>query len=384
MARNASPITSNSEERRFASRPNSIISGDIQQILGDVGATLSALSASTLLVTGTSGFLCSYLIETIAALNQSLDQPCRVIAVDKLPPPERLAHLAEREEFRFLQHDATLPLDLNEKVDWIIHGASIASPTFYRRHPLETIDVNVTGTRHMLELARKSSARGMLFLSTSEIYGDPDPAFIPTPEDYRGNVSCTGPRACYDESKRMGETLCMTYHRLYGTPVKIIRPFNVYGPGQRLDDRRIIPDLIKAACYREPLTLYSDGRASRSFCYASDAVAAMLLILLSDAQGEAFNVGNDEEEISIRELARLMREIAGPPWLEIEFKTSDDADYVTDNPQRRCPDLTRIRSRFSWQPKVSLAEGLKRTLLSYEESAATSGMKSEVEAVPAS
>ena len=362
-----------------------MISEDVERVTDQVGARLELLSGSTLLVTGTSGFLFSYLVETIAALNQHrLDPPCRVIAVDKLAPPERLSYLANNQAFRFLQHDATQPLELNEKVDWIIHGASIASPTYYRRYPLETIDVNVTGTRHMLELTRERGARGMLFLSTSEIYGDPDRAFVPTPEDYRGNVSCTGPRACYDESKRMGETLCMTYHRLYGTPVKIIRPFNVYGPGQRLDDRRIIPDLMKAARYREPLTLYSDGRASRSFCYVSDAIAAMLLILLSDAQGEAFNVGNDEEEISIRELARLMREIAGPPWLEIEFKTSDDADYVTDNPQRRCPDLTRIRSRFSWQPKVSLAEGLKRTLLSYEENAATSGMRSEAEAVPAS
>jgi dTDP-glucose 4,6-dehydratase/UDP-glucuronate decarboxylase len=221
----------------------------------------------------------------------------------------------------------------------------------------------------MLELARRDHARGMLYLSTSEIYGDPDPAFIPTAEEYRGNVSCVGPRACYDESKRLGETLCVTYHRLHGTPVKIVRPFNVYGPGQRLDDGRIIPDLMQAALSRKPLVLYSDGRASRAFCYISDAIAAMWHVLLSEAQGEIFNVGDDRIEVSIRGLAEELRRVAGPPWLEIQHRVSEDADYLTDNPQRRCPDLTKLRSRFAWRSAVSLKEGLLRTLRSYQESA---------------
>src|SRR3977135_4182550 len=171
----------------------SIIDQDVEHIIEQVGAPGAALGGSTLLVTGPSGFLFSYLVEVIAAMNeQRLGQPCRVIAVDKVAPPDHLSHLANNQAFRFLQHDATQRLELNERVDWIIHGASIASPTYYRRYPLQTIDVNVTGTRHMLELTRECGARGMLFLSTSEIYGDPDPAFIPTPEDYRGNVSCTG------------------------------------------------------------------------------------------------------------------------------------------------------------------------------------------------
>lgn len=347
----------------------SIVSQDIERIVQEFGNRFQALSGSTLLVTGTSGFLCGYFVETVAALNEGvLDSPCRVIAVDDTPLAERLSRLKARNEIRFIQHDATLPLNLDEKVDWIIHGASIASPTFYRRYPLETIDVNVTGTRQMLELARQHRARGMLYLSTSEIYGDPDPSFIPTPEEYRGNVSCTGPRACYDESKRLGETLCLTYHRLYQTPVKIVRPFNVYGPAQRLDDRRIIPDLMKAALYRKPLILHSDGRASRSFCYVSDALSAMWFVLLADAPGEVFNVGNDEGEVSISELAERMRNVAGPPWLEIELYVSGDPHYLTDSPQRRCPELTKLRARFPWQPKVSLTEGLMRTLRSYMES----------------
>ena len=225
----------------------------------------------------------------------------------------------------------------------------------------------------MLQLAREDGVRGFLILSSSEIYGDPDPRFIPTPEDYWGNVSCTGPRACYDESKRLGETLCTTYFRLYGTPVKMIRPFNVYGPGQRLDDKRIIPDLMTSAVYRRPIVLFSDGRATRSFCYIRDAIAAMWHVLLSPHAGEAFNVGNDTEEISMLDLAERLKQVAGPPWLEVRRQVSADPDYVTDNPPRRCPDLHKLRSFFSWEPRVSLTEGLSRTLRSYVEAQAGEG-----------
>jgi UDP-glucuronate decarboxylase len=335
---------------------------------------LQPLAGTTLLITGGSGFLCSYLLDILAYLNDRvLPKPCRVISVDNLRSgvSQRVAHLAKRPDFRFIDHDIAQPLDFGEPVHRIIHGAGIASPTFYRRFPLETIDVNVTGTRHMLDLARRPEVRSLIHLSTSEIYGDPDAAHIPTKEDYRGYVSCTGPRACYDESKRLSETLCTNYFNLYQTPVKVIRPFNVYGPGQRLDDRRIVPDLISAALERKPLVLLSDGRATRAYCYISDFLRGLLYILMSDANGEAFNVGNDEKETSVRELAEIVQQIAGPPVLQIEFKVSGDAHYLTDNPQRRCPDLTKLRSHFPWTPKVPVAEGLRRTLLSYKAATGT-------------
>jgi UDP-glucuronate decarboxylase len=349
---------------------NRIIHEDVKAIAQDLRHTLAPLAGTTLLVTGGSGFLCSYLLETVAYLNDTAWQrPCRLISVDNLRSgiAARVAHLAERRDFRFLDHDVSQPLDPAERVDWIIHGAGIASPTFYRKFPLETVDVNVSGTRRMLDLAQRQGARSILYMSTSEIYGDPDPAFIPTAEDYRGNVSCNGPRACYDESKRMAEALCGIYHSLYRTPVKVMRPFNVYGPGQRLDDRRIVPDLIAAALDRQPLVLYSDGRATRSFCYISDAIRAMWHVLLSDANGEAFNVGNDEREISISDFAGELAAIAGDPPLQVIHRASDDPQYLTDNPQRRCPDLRKLRSRFPWTPAVGLAEGLRRTLQSYQE-----------------
>ncbi len=349
--------------------PNEVITSDVAAVSSELAGTVAPLSGTTLLVTGGSGFLCSYLLDTVAYLNDNLfSEPCRVISIDNLRSgvADRVAHLSRRSDFRFLNHDVSKPLQLDERVDWIVHGAGIASPTFYRRFPLETIDVNAAGTRNMLDLARQLNARSLLYMSTSEIYGDPDAAHIPTREDYRGNVSCTGPRACYDESKRMAETLCATYYSLYRTPVKVIRPFNVYGPGQRLDDKRIVPDLMSAALERRPIELFSDGRATRAFCYVSDIVRAIWYILLSDADGEAFNVGNDEREITIGELAETLREVAGPPRLEITRRISDDKHYLTDNPQRRCPDLTKLRIRFPWTPKISLPEGLKRTLLSYQ------------------
>jgi dTDP-glucose 4,6-dehydratase/UDP-glucuronate decarboxylase len=339
-----------------------IIREDASRVADALGARLRALEGASLLVTGAGGFLCSNLLDVVAAWNDRREgRPCRVIAVDNFASgwPARVAHLAGRHELSFLRQDVCRPLELAHPVDFLVHGASIASPPAYRARPLETLDVNVAGTRQCLELARRG-ARSMLFLSSSEIYGDPTPDAIPTPESYRGSVSCTGPRACYDEGKRVGETLCSIYHREYGTPVKIARPFNVYGPGQRLDDGRILPDLIGAALERRPLLLRSDGSATRAFCYASDAICALLLVLLSDADGEAVNVGNDRAECSIAELARLVREIAGPPPLEIRREASPDPDYLTDCPRRRCPDLTRLRTRFGYAPEVDLKAGLER------------------------
>lgn len=348
---------------------SSVIQDDARQVVAQMGAALEPLSGRTVLVTGAAGFLFSYLVDVLVAAGEALPEPCRIIALDNFQSslPERVAHLEGHPHVRFIAHDVRQPFVPDGPVDYILHGASIASPIVYRKFPLETIDANVTGTRLMLDLARASSARSIIVMSTSEIYGDPDPAHIPTPETYNGNVSCTGPRACYDESKRLAETLCQAYFHLYRTPVKVIRPFNVYGPGQRIDDARIIPDLMQAALFRRPLVLFSDGRATRSFCYVRDAIAGMLYVLLSNADGEPFNVGNDEEEIAIRDLAARMAAVAGPPALPIEFRVSEDAQYVVDNPQRRRPVLAKLRALAPWTPTVPLDEGLARTLQSYRD-----------------
>ncbi|MBI4571564.1 MAG: NAD-dependent epimerase/dehydratase family protein [Chloroflexi bacterium] len=348
-------------------RVSDVIVEDACSLAAELRHRLQPLAGRTFLVTGAAGFLCSYVLDAVVAANDAgLDPPCRLIALDNFLSgvADRVEHLSRRKDVRLVRHDITRPFEPGDPVHWILHGASIASPTFYRRYPLETIDANVLGTRHLLELARRGTS-GMVMLSTSEVYGDPDPACVPTSEDYNGNVSCTGPRAPYDESKRLAETLCATYHRLYGIPVRTVRPFNVYGPGQRLDDRRILPDLMAAALERKAIVLHSDGRATRSFCYVKDAVRALLVVLLEGANGQAYNIGNDEEEVCIADLAQHVRELAGPPWLAVVHEMSQDRHYLTDNPQRRRPDLTRLRTLIPDMRCVKLRQGLERTLRSY-------------------
>lgn len=346
----------------------SIVAGDLADVCERARSALDRLAGSTVLVTGGAGFLPSYLVDAMARANQSRSgAPTRVVSLDNYATgtATRLAHLRGREDVAFVDADLAAGVSLDEPVDYIVHGASIASPTWYRQRPLETIDVNVGGTRALLELARRHGVRGFLQLSSSEVYGDPPSDRIPTSEDYWGHVSSLGPRACYDESKRLGETLCMTYHRVHGVPVKIVRPFNVYGPRLRLDDGRMVPDFLRDALAGEPITVYSDGRATRSFCYVSDATVAMLRVLTADVAGEAFNVGNDEE-VTVAEVAALADEVrGGGPGVSLQV--SEDPEYLVDNPRRRCPDLRKLERAVAYQPTVMLREGLRRTYDHYRE-----------------
>jgi nucleoside-diphosphate-sugar epimerase len=239
---------------------SSVIREDAQWLAASAGLPMERLAGKTLLLTGACGFLGAYVLDVLAHWNRTQARPCRILAMDNhlVGLPERVQHLRDRPDIRFLDQDLTRPYLPDEPIHAIFHAAGVASPTFYRRYPLETLDVNVGGTRQLLELCRTQPVERMLHLSTSEIYGDPTPDAIPTREDYRGLVSCTGPRACYDESKRLSETLCALYHQLHGVPVAVGRPFNVYGPGQRIDDRRIVPDLMQAALRGGPLVLLSD------------------------------------------------------------------------------------------------------------------------------
>lgn len=354
-------------EAGSAALTSRVIAEDLVDMAHRTWPVARRLAGSTMLVTGAAGFLPSYLVDLVAYLNTRLDEPCRVVCVDNLSTGSgrRLNHLQADENIAFVTADASQGLEIDEAVDWVIHGASIASPTWYRRYPLETIAVNVEGTRHALDLAHRTRARGFVLLSSSEIYGDPPPDRIPTPETYWGNVSATGPRACYDESKRLAETLAFTYHRLYSTPVKVIRPFNVYGPRLRLDDGRVIPDFLRSVLAAEPITLYSNGATTRSFCYLADFVVAMVHLLVDDVAGEAFNVGTDEE-VTITAAAQVMDEIGGT-GAGIRYETSPDPHYLTDNPSRRCPDLTKTKGAIDWEPVFDLRAGLSRTLRSLRE-----------------
>lgn len=344
-----------------------VVAEDVADVCARARPTLERFSGTTILIAGGAGFLPSYLVDALAHANTAvLDEPSRILCLDNLATGVRgrLAHLTGRDDVVFVEHDLAAPYDPGEQIDYIVHGASIASPTWYRRHPLETIDVNVSGTRHLLDLALRDDA-SLLYLSSSEIYGNPPADRVPTSEDYWGNVSCTGPRACYDESKRLAETLCATYQRLHSLRVKVARPFNVYGPRLRLDDGRVIPDFMRDALEGEPITLYSDGQVTRSFCYVADAAAALLLLLAGDAPDGPYNVGT-AEEVAIGRVAEVVAELAGT---QVQRATSADPHYLTDNPERRCPDLSKITSALDWAPQVDFATGLERTLVHYREEA---------------
>jgi UDP-glucuronate decarboxylase len=352
-----------------ATDTSNIISGDVQDIAGRIKNSAAKLEGKTILITGGSGFIGGYFLDVVSFLNENhFTKPCKIICLDNLivGDQKRFAALLQKPYFEFIKHDITKPFSYDGPIDFIVHAASIASPTYYRQYPLETIDANIMGTRYLLQLALDKKAQSFLFMSTSETYGDPTPENIPTPETYRGNVSFTGPRACYDESKRLGETICMAFFEKYGVPVKIARPFNFYGPGLRLDDKRVIPDFVNNVLHNKPIVMHSDGKDTRTFCYASDAITGLFQILLSDANGEAFNVGNDTQaEVSMLDLAKAVRDISGKN-VEIMHEASTDKNYMTDNPRRRAPDLSKIRRMLNYQPSVDLKTGLQRSIAWYK------------------
>ena len=353
-----------------------VVAADLEAICDALGDDLKKLNGARLLIIGGAGFLGHYLVQAAVAAGGRLSNGLEVTVFDNFirGVPRWLSQCAEADQVVLTRHDITehLPSDIGE-FDYIIHAASIASPTFYRKFPIETMDANVNGLRTLLDYATSplgTKLRGLLYFSTSEIYGDPDAASIPTPESYRGLVSCTGPRACYDESKRYGETLCTNFAKHRGVPVAMARPFNNYGPGLKLTDRRIIPDLITDVLAGRDLTLLSDGKPTRTFCYVADAVAGYFKIMLRGRPGEPYNIGMETPEISMRQLAEGIASAAQEIFAytgNVVLAESDESDYLTDNPNRRCPDITKAREELDFDPMVGLEEGLRRSLIWYRE-----------------
>jgi len=357
-----------------------IVEEDLSYIVSTIRNELEKLRGKHLLITGAAGFLGYYLVQTLLRANENADddEAICITAYDNFMRgvPGWLNHLKTDPHLTLVRHDIREPLpNPDERFDFIIHAASIASPIYYRKYPLATMDANVNGLRHLLEhaLEQKKSGHpieGFLFFSTSEIYGDPSPSMIPTPETYRGNVSCTGPRACYDESKRYGETLCVTFASQYELPITIARPFNNYGPGLKISDRRVIPDFMRDVLNGDDIVMLSDGSPSRTFCYISDAICGYFKTLVNGRPGEPYNIGVASPEISIMELAEkivdLAKEYTGYSGKVIK-KQSSDQQYLVDNPNRRCPVIKKAETDVEYNPTVSLEEGLVRNLLWYKE-----------------
>jgi UDP-glucuronate decarboxylase len=336
------------------------------------------MDGANLLITGGGGFLGYYLVQSVLFWNErrGRGRPIHLTVVDnyRRGAPDWLLALRGNRNVTLLEHDISRPLQPGPRdFQYIVHAAGIASPTYYRRHPIETMDTNINGLRHLLDYARSrlgssDPVRGFLYYSSSEIYGDPPAGNIPTPEEYRGNVSCIGPRACYDESKRYGETLCVNFARQYGLPVTMARPFNNYGPGLKITDGRVIADFARDVLSGRDIIMLSDGSPRRTFCYAADAIAGYYKVLVRGRPGEPYNIGVETPEISMAELAErvavLGRQLFGYTG-EVVRRESHESEYLVDNPSRRCPVIGKARAELGYDPIVGIDEGLRRSLVWY-------------------
>ncbi len=351
-----------------AIRPG-ILNEDAERIAIALGPAVHAFEGSRVLVTGAAGFLPAYVVTALAWLNRHvLSRPCQITALVRRPqePADRLSFLAGAGDVRFLVQNVRDALPDDVAADFIVHGASPASPKAYLADPMAAIDANVWGTRMLLERARQWDSRSMVFLSSSEPYGSPPNDKIPTPETYAGQVDPLAARAVYTETKRMGETLCATYARSFGVRAKIARPFHTYGPGVQLDDGRIMGEFLRQRLEGKAIAANSAGLGIRSFCYVGDATAGFLAALLSDQNGEAFNIGDDREPVTIRELAHLVAEVVEPK-LPVQLAAAPNAPLMQGTPDRVQPDLAKARRVLGYQPRIGLREGIVRTLTAFAQ-----------------
>jgi dTDP-glucose 4,6-dehydratase len=300
-----------------------------------------------IVLTGGAGFIGSHLADRLIADGHV------VLAIDNLITgyEENIAHLLDHPSFSFIRQDISAPFDIPGQIDWVLNLASPASPIDYLRLPLETLRVGSYGTHHTLDLARAKGA-SYLLTSTSEVYGDPQ--VHPQPESYWGNVNPHGPRSVYDEAKRYAEAATMAYHREFGLNVRIVRIFNTYGPRNRVDDGRVVPTFINQALRNQPLTVFGEGRQTRSFQYVDDLVDGLCL-LMARGSHQPVNIGNPNE-MTILQFARMIIDLTGSRS-EIVYRP-----LPQDDPQIRQPDITRAREVLGWEPRVPVEVGLRRTI----------------------
>jgi len=351
---------------------NTIVREDMEYIYSRLTEQeLEKLRGSKVLITGCAGFFGFHFVNFFSYFREKLDIK-RVICLDNFMfgKPEWLKEIEaegklEFREFNVITDDVSAIPGATD-CDIIIHMASIASPLFYRKHPIETLDANIWGLRRLLDIYRDKPIKGLIFFSSSEVYGDPTPENIPTKETYRGNVDCLGPRACYDEAKRFGETMCYLFNQKYGTPISVIRPFNNYGPGMGLEDARVPADFAKAVIENKDIVIYSDGTPTRTFCYIADAIAGYFKGILHADEGFAvYNIGKDKPEITIRNLAEIYadagRDVVGYTGT-YSFKIHEDVDYLKNNPNRRCPNIDKARAALGYNPQITTEDGVRRLL----------------------
>ena len=300
-----------------------------------------------IVITGGSGFVGSYLCEKL------INDGHEIIVVDNLltGSTENISHLMQNENFSFIEHDVQNHIEIENKVDYVLHFASAASPKAYTEHPVNTLKAGSVGTINTLGLAKKHDAEYLL-ASTSEVYGDP--LISPQTEEYWGNVNPNGERSMYDEAKRFAEAAVATYSRSYDLKTKIVRIFNTYGPRMQLNDGRVVTNFIVQALKNENITIYGDGSQTRSFSYVEDTVAG-IISLMNSSEYDVFNIGNPNE-MTVGQLAEKIIELTDSTS-EIKY-----LELPNDDPKQRKPDITKAKTKLNWEPKVNLEDGLTKTI----------------------
>lgn len=345
---------------------NLIIQEDIEYIAGK-NLLWSDLANKTVIITGANGFLPTYMVETLLYLNEVGNLNINVIGVvrDKEKALKRFQCYLDRSDFSLISEDICHPFSLKSDVDIIIHAASQATPKYFGIDPVGTLSANILGTYNLLELARSKQACGFLYFSSGEVYGEVSEDQIPTKEDDYGYIDPTNVRSCYAESKRMGENMCVSWHHQYGVPAKIVRPFHTYGPGMSFADGRVFADFVSDLVNKRNIVVKSEGAALRTFCYLADAVLGFFTVLLKGQSGQAYNVSNDNCEITIIDLAETLVSLFPEFGLKvIKKKDAYSEGYLKSKISRAKPDISKIRS-LGWEPVYSIRDGFMRTIRSY-------------------
>lgn len=344
---------------------NSILKEDLDYIISS-NLDWKKFEGKTILITGANGLLPSYMVKTLLYLNEKvLNKKCKVIGLVRNINKAKIKFInfVNDKHLTFVEQDVSLDINIKEDINYVIHAASQASPKYYGIDPVGTLNANVLGTNNTLKLSYEKKVEGMLYFSSGEVYGEINKDMIK--ENDFGIVNPTNIRSCYAESKRLGETMCVSWSHQYKVPVKIVRPFHTYGPGIELNDGRVFGDFIKNIKNNENIEMKSDGSARRAFCYLSDATVAFFTVLINGMNGEAYNVGNPEQEVSIYELAEKLVELFPEKKLKvIRIEENQSIEYIKSPINKCLPCIDKIR-KIGWEPKIEISEGFKRTILSY-------------------
>lgn len=333
---------------------------DTKEIIRNIRSDLFKLNKKKILLIGYNGFLGRYFVNFF---NEIIKNKLCLLSVDCFDnyissDKNFFSDFRISKNINFFKSDITIAR-IKKKYDYIIFLAGIASPWIYKKFPLQTLSVSYDGVLNMLKKSKIDKSE-FIFFSSSEIYGNPDIKNIPTKETYYGNVNSFGPRSCYDEGKRVGETLCYIYHHYYKVNIKIIRPFNVFGPEMDNKDYRIIPNIIDKLVNKKKINIHGEGNQTRTFCYISDAISGFLKVIIKGRNGEIYNIGNKYNEISMLSLVKLFKKILK---INIKYKkVGYPKGYPADEPIRRCPDISKSKKHLNFNPSVDLKSGIIRVL----------------------